>query len=259
MPILDAPQLAKGTAEAHSAPAIRRPTARPGRSARSPPAGHGVVGSSLQLDHPPAPRRPGRRHRGPVWRAARPGAPPSPGRHLSQRGEEPANDERGESERQLVDEQQPRARCQRAGEHDHLLLASGQEPGLAVEQRFELGEQLKGGVDTAGAEREVRARRQLRNTARSSVMKPSPRRARRCNGPAQPLDRHTATSPFDGSTPPSANMVVVFPAPFGPSRVHRAHRLSHPQVDAVHDRHVAVADGQAAGPRASGRELRGRP
>ncbi len=73
--------------------------------------------------------------------------------------QEPVDDERGEAERQLVDEQQPRRPGQAAGEGEHLLLAAGEQADAAVEVRLQLREQLDGAVDVAAADPQVLARR----------------------------------------------------------------------------------------------------
>ena len=66
-------------------------------------------------------------------------------------GEQPLDDQRGETERELVDEQQAGTGRQGPGQHEHLLLAAREQPGLAVEEPFELGEEREGAVHASGA------------------------------------------------------------------------------------------------------------
>jgi hypothetical protein len=47
---------------------------------------------------------------------------------------------RGQAQAHLVDQQQPRARHQRAAEAEHLLLAAGEHPGQAAEALLQLGQ-----------------------------------------------------------------------------------------------------------------------
>ena len=51
--------------------------------------------------------------------------------------------DRRESEAQLVDEQQARVACQRAGDGEHLLLAAREQTGRRAEPRLQLGEEVE--------------------------------------------------------------------------------------------------------------------
>ena len=78
------------------------------------------------------------------------------------RPEEPVDDLRCESERQLVGEQQRRVAAQGSGEGQHLLLAARQHPAPHRQSRFELGEQRQRAFDRTAAEAQVVAGRHLR-------------------------------------------------------------------------------------------------
>ena len=60
-----------------------------------------------------------------------------------QRGGEALDDDRRETERELVDQDHLRARHERLGEDDHLLLASRQQPAFRLPAFLELGEELQ--------------------------------------------------------------------------------------------------------------------
>ncbi len=57
--------------------------------------------------------------------------------------DQPADYDRRQAERELVDQQVAGLADQRLGQHDHLLLAAGQGPGGSREPPGELGEQLE--------------------------------------------------------------------------------------------------------------------
>ena len=59
------------------------------------------------------------------------------------RRDQAVDHDRGEPERQLVDDHEARMGDERLGEHDHLLLAAGQRARRVVEALLELGEQLE--------------------------------------------------------------------------------------------------------------------
>ena len=70
-----------------------------------------------------------------------------------QRRDEPLDDDGRETERELVDEQDPRLRDERLREHDHLLLAAGEQPGQAGPPFLELRKELERVVDPAAPRR----------------------------------------------------------------------------------------------------------
>src|SRR4051794_31346517 len=63
-------------------------------------------------------------------------------RHAAQDREQPLDDHRREPEAHLVDQEHARRAHQRAANREHLLLAAGQHPGLAVEALVQLRQQL---------------------------------------------------------------------------------------------------------------------
>jgi hypothetical protein len=50
------------------------------------------------------------------------------------------DDDRGKSETEFVEQQQPRVACERTAQSEHLLLATGQQPGTAVAEFVQRGE-----------------------------------------------------------------------------------------------------------------------
>src|SRR4051812_47086291 len=64
---------------------------------------------------------------------------------------EPLYDDGGETQRQLVDEDEPRLRHDRLREHDHLLLAAGEHARLGVQSPAELGEERERAVSAFAA------------------------------------------------------------------------------------------------------------
>ena len=75
------------------------------------------------------------------------------------RAQQTVDDERRETERQLVDEQEAAPAGEAPSEREHLLLATRQQADAALEVRFELGEQRQRTVDVAPADAQVLARR----------------------------------------------------------------------------------------------------
>ena len=86
-----------------------------------------------------------------------------------QRRDEPLDDDGREAERELVDEQDPRLRHERLREHDHLLLAAGEQPGQAGPPFLELRKELQRVLDPA---RRVRPAEGIRRDAQV-VLRPS--------------------------------------------------------------------------------------
>ena len=58
-------------------------------------------------------------------------------------GRQPLHDDGRKTERQLVDEDEARVGDERLCEHDHLLLAAGEQPAGDLPALLELGEQLE--------------------------------------------------------------------------------------------------------------------
>ena len=144
------------------------------------------------------------------------------------RRDEPVDDHRGEAERQLVDDHEPRVRHERLGEHDHLLLAARQRPGGVVEPLLELGEQLQralvAGVGiAAGAACKWRREGSRPRSAPGAAVDPPGRSRARPRGSAPGACRRSRgsssiTLPAAGfSTPPIASTMLDLPAPLGPS------------------------------------------
>ena len=65
------------------------------------------------------------------------------------RRNEPLDDDRGEAERELVDEHEARPRDERLREHDHLLLAARERARGEAPAPLQLGEQLERVRDAA--------------------------------------------------------------------------------------------------------------
>ncbi len=76
-------------------------------------------------------------------------------RRPANRLEQPDHDERREPERELVDQKHLRRPGKCAGKRQHLLLAAREEPGPALEERTELGEEVEGALDVDPPHAEV--------------------------------------------------------------------------------------------------------
>ena len=61
----------------------------------------------------------------------------------AQHRQQPLDHDRRQAEAHLVDDQHARLRDQRATDGEHLLLATGQQPGLAAEALAQLGQQVE--------------------------------------------------------------------------------------------------------------------
>jgi hypothetical protein len=83
--------------------------------------------------------------------------------------QQPFDDHRREAHAELVDHQQGRAGQQRPADREHLLLAAGQQPGIAFDEAAQFGQVVEDGVDvgarTTGREHEVLPHRQAAEQA----------------------------------------------------------------------------------------------
>ena len=149
-----------------------------------------------------------------------------------ERRREPLDDDRREAERELVDEQDhARLRDERLREHDHLLLAAGEQAAGDRPALLELGEQLERVRDPAlgllPLESEYVATRRLSSTVSSgSSRRPSGTTAtpapRICSGRRRvrsSVAEQDAAGARRAARPPTASTSVDLPAPFGPSSV----------------------------------------
>ena len=175
--------------------------------------------------------------------------------------EDLADDHRREAERRLVEQQQPRARHQRAGEREHLLLAAGERARPAGRARVRDPREVP--RHPLDVRRDRRAPGGCRRRAAGS---PRPTARRRCRGPrararcraARPppgpprerLARRRGSRPLRWTVPEIARSVVVLPAPFAPSTATIA-PSGDLERDAVQRLHRAVAGLDVAGARAA--------
>ena len=104
--------------------------------------------------------------------------------HPAEHREQPLDHHRGQAEAHLVDQQGARAAHDGPADGQHLLLAAGQQPGLAVQALAQLGQQVEDLV-VAGARRRPALSRRFSpavrpaNSARPSGTSDSPPRASR--------------------------------------------------------------------------------
>ena len=145
------------------------------------------------------------------------------------RRDEPLDDDGREPERELVDEDRARTRDERLCEHDHLLLAAGQEPSGHRPAPLELGEELERVGEAVAS---LLPRERVRGDAqvvldRERRQEASAFRDDRNPGRADPLGPamgEIRVAEQDSprrrtSTPATASTSVDLPAPFAPSSV----------------------------------------